>query len=32
MMQERVPDNVLRLADEVVNIDLTDLPLRLKEG
>lgn len=33
-VQERVPDNVLRLADEVVNIDLTseDLILRLKEG
>jgi two-component system sensor histidine kinase KdpD len=31
---ERVPDNVLRLADEVVNIDLTseDLIARLKEG
>jgi len=31
---ERVPDNVLRLADEVVNIDLTseDLITRLKEG
>ena len=31
---ERVPDNVLRLADEVVNIDLTaeDLINRLKEG
>jgi two-component system sensor histidine kinase KdpD len=31
---ERVPDNVLRLADEVVNIDLTseDLIDRLKEG
>ncbi|MEO5776048.1 MAG: sensor protein KdpD [Flavobacterium sp.] len=31
---ERVPDNVLRLADEVVNIDLTaeDLISRLKEG
>jgi two-component system sensor histidine kinase KdpD len=33
-VQERVPDNVLRLADEVVNIDLTseDLIGRLKEG
>jgi two-component system sensor histidine kinase KdpD len=33
-VQERVPDNVLRLADEVVNIDLTseDLIARLKEG
>lgn len=33
-VQERVPDNVLRLADEVVNIDLTseDLINRLKEG
>ena len=33
-VQERVPDNVLRLADEVVNIDLTseDLITRLKEG
>ncbi|MFA9194923.1 sensor protein KdpD [Flavobacterium sp. FBOR7N2.3] len=33
-VQERVPDNVLRLADEVVNIDLTseDLISRLKEG
>ena len=31
---ERVPDNVLRLAEEVVNIDLTaeDLIARLKEG
>lgn len=31
---ERVPDNVLRMADEVVNIDLTaeDLITRLKEG
>jgi two-component system sensor histidine kinase KdpD len=31
---ERVPDNVLRLADEVVNIDLTseELIARLKEG
>ncbi|PJJ08340.1 two-component system sensor histidine kinase KdpD [Flavobacterium sp. 1] len=31
---ERIPDNVLRLADEVVNIDLTseDLIDRLKEG
>ncbi len=31
---ERVPDSVLRLADEVVNIDLTaeDLISRLKEG
>jgi two-component system sensor histidine kinase KdpD len=33
-VQERVPDNVLRMADEVVNIDLTseDLIMRLKEG
>lgn len=33
-VQERVPDNVLRLADEVVNIDLTadELIGRLKEG
>jgi len=33
-VQERVPDNVLRLADEVVNIDLTadDLIARLKDG
>lgn len=33
-VKERVPDNVLRLADEVVNIDLTseDLIDRLKEG
>jgi two-component system sensor histidine kinase KdpD len=33
-VQERIPDNVLRLADEVVNIDLTseDLISRLKEG
>ncbi|MFL9829762.1 sensor protein KdpD [Flavobacterium sp. ST-87] len=33
-VQERVPDNVLRLADEVVNIDLTseDLISRLKQG
>ena len=33
-VQERIPDNVLRLADEVVNIDLTseDLITRLKEG
>ncbi len=33
-VQERIPDNVLRLADEVVNIDLTseDLIVRLKEG
>lgn len=33
-VQERVPDSVLRLADEVVNIDLTseDLISRLKEG
>ena len=31
---ERVPDNVLKLADEVVNIDLTadELVVRLKEG
>jgi len=33
-VSERVPDNVLRMADEVVNIDLTaeDLISRLKEG
>lgn len=33
-VQERIPDNVLRLADEVVNIDLTseDLIARLREG
>ena len=33
-VQERIPDNVLRLADEVVNIDLTsdELITRLKEG
>ncbi|MBP2284826.1 two-component system sensor histidine kinase KdpD [Flavobacterium sp. CG_23.5] len=33
-VQERIPDNVLRMADEVVNIDLTseDLITRLKEG
>ncbi|WP_412476037.1 sensor protein KdpD [Flavobacterium sp. TBRC 19031] len=33
-VQERIPDSVLRLADEVVNIDLTseDLITRLKEG
>lgn len=33
-VKERVPDNVLRLADEVVNIDLTSEELinRLKEG
>lgn len=33
-VQERVPDTILRLADEVVNIDLTseDLIARLKEG
>lgn len=33
-IQERIPDNVLRLADEVVNIDLTSEELinRLKEG
>lgn len=33
-VQERIPDNVLRWADEVVNIDLTseDLIARLKEG
>ncbi|MBM6500369.1 sensor protein KdpD [Flavobacterium macrobrachii] len=33
-VQERVPDNVLRLAEEVVNIDLTsdELISRLKEG
>jgi len=33
-VQERVPDNVLRMADEVVNIDLTadELINRLKEG
>ena len=31
---ERVPDSVLRMADEVVNIDLTsdELITRLKEG
>ena len=31
---ERIPDNVLRIADEVVNIDLTadELVTRLKEG
>ncbi len=31
---ERIPDNVLKLADEVVNIDLTadELVVRLKEG
>lgn len=31
---ERIPDSVLRLADEVVNIDLTadELMIRLKEG
>ena len=31
---ERVPDNVLKQADEVVNIDLTadELVIRLKEG
>lgn len=33
-VQERIPDNVLCMADEVVNIDLTseDLITRLKEG
>ncbi len=33
-VQERVPDNILRQADEVVNIDLTadELIARLKEG
>jgi len=33
-VQERVPDSVLKLADEVVNIDLTadELIARLKEG
>jgi two-component system sensor histidine kinase KdpD len=33
-VKERIPDSVLRLADEVVNIDLTseDLITRLKEG
>ncbi|MBS1636988.1 MAG: sensor protein KdpD [Bacteroidetes bacterium] len=33
-IRERVPDNVLRMADEVVNIDLTadELIARLKEG
>lgn len=33
-VSERVPDNVLRQADEVVNIDLTadELVIRLKEG
>jgi two-component system, OmpR family, sensor histidine kinase KdpD len=33
-VKERIPDNVLRLADEVVNIDLTadELITRLKEG
>ncbi len=33
-VRERIPDNVLRLADEVVNIDLTsdELIARLKEG
>ncbi|MFV8372259.1 sensor protein KdpD [Flavobacterium sp. LB2P74] len=33
-VQERIPDNVLKLADEVVNIDLTsdELIARLKEG
>lgn len=33
-VQERIPDNVLRQADEVVNIDLTaaELIARLKEG
>ena len=33
-MAERVPDNVLKQADEVVNIDLTadELVIRLKEG
>jgi len=33
-VQERIPDNVLRIADEVVNIDLTadELIARLKQG
>ncbi|MNJ85392.1 Sensor protein KdpD [compost metagenome] len=33
-VEERIPDNVLQLADEVVNIDLTsdELVTRLKEG
>jgi two-component system sensor histidine kinase KdpD len=33
-VQERIPDNILRMADEVVNIDLTadELIARLKEG
>ncbi|GAA0530033.1 universal stress protein [Chitinophaga japonensis] len=33
-VQERIPDNVLQMADEVVNIDLTadELITRLKEG
>lgn len=33
-VQERVPDNVIKMADEVVNIDLTadELIARLKEG
>src|ERR1035437_8386576 len=33
-VSERIPDNVLRAADEVVNIDLTadELIVRLKEG
>ena len=33
-VQERIPDNVIQMADEVVNIDLTseDLITRLKEG
>ena len=33
-VQERIPDSILRMADEVVNIDLTadDLINRLKEG
>lgn len=33
-VKERIPDNILSLADEVVNIDLTseDLITRLKEG
>lgn len=33
-VQERIPDSVLKLADEVVNIDLTsdELIMRLKEG
>ena len=33
-VKERIPDNVLRMADEVVNIDLTadELIARLKEG